>query len=65
MARWLLPRAVLAVLLLAGAAFAFFESIYLRDQSQEFHARRIAGWMWVFRALAAVLSFSVIAAFVR
>lgn len=70
MARWLLPRVVLAALFLAGAIFAFFESIYLRDQFAEFaagpmmgHARKIAGWMWAFRTIAALLLISLAAIF--
>ncbi|HZK75782.1 MAG TPA: hypothetical protein VFD13_02635 [Candidatus Kapabacteria bacterium] len=60
-ARWLLPRLVLAALFLSGAAFAFFESVYLRDQYTKFRVRRIAGWKWAFRAIALGLSVSFIA----
>jgi len=62
-AQWLLPRLVLAALFLSGAFFAFFESIYLRDQAAQFLTRRIAGWKWVFRGIAAVLSILPIAVF--
>lgn len=65
--QWLLPRLALAALFLFGAAFTFFESVYLRDQFREFRAGRgadpaksIAGWMWAFRAIAAVLSISIL-----
>jgi len=74
-ARWLLPRVVLAALFLSGAVFAFFESVYLRDQHLEFstprmsdHTRRrighsllIAGWKWIFRGIALGLSVSFVA----
>ncbi|HEX5316002.1 MAG TPA: hypothetical protein VFX22_05055 [Candidatus Kapabacteria bacterium] len=63
MLRWLLPRLVLAVLFFLGAGFAFFESVYLRDQHLEFRAGRIAGWKWAFRACVAVLSVLLIAVF--
>ena len=62
--RWLVPRLVLAAVFLSGAAFAFFESVYLRDQHAEFSVRRIAGWKWAFRAFTAVLSILTLAVFV-
>src|SRR2546421_417112 len=45
MVRWLLPRAVLALLFLSAAFFAFFESVYLRDQAAEFADVKIGVWM--------------------
>jgi hypothetical protein len=62
-ARWLLPRLVLAALFLFSAVFAFFESVYLRDQHAEFPIRRISGWKWAFRAMAAMFSVLLMAVF--
>jgi hypothetical protein len=53
--RWLLPRAALAILFCSAALFAFFESVYLRDQSMEFRDGKIALWMWTFRGITAAL----------
>jgi hypothetical protein len=56
MLRILLPRFILSVLLLSGAVFAFFESVYLRDQAIEFHEEKITLWMWAFRGITAMLA---------
>lgn len=55
MLRILLPRLALALLFLAGGIFAWYESIYLADQSRALGDGSILLWMWLFR-LAAVLS---------
>ena len=61
MLRWILPRLVLSILLLVGAFFALFESIYLHDQAGEFGEPKIALWMWAFRGITAMLAIGGIA----
>ena len=65
MARWLLPRLVLAALFVMGAALAYFEGIYLRDQHAEFAAASVAKWKWAFRSIAVGLVLLLIVVFVR
>ncbi|GEM_PF-2122756 len=69
---WLLPRLALATLFVAIAGFAFFESIYLQDQSAYFSGvatrgswRHIAEWMWAFRATAGVFLIFAAAIFLK
>ncbi len=62
---WLVPRIVLAAILIVAAIFAFFESIYLRDQASMFAEPRIGEWMWVFRGASVLLVVLSIALFVR
>ena len=57
----MLPRIILSILLLAGAFFALFESIYLQDQAAEFSEPRFALWMWAFRGITATLAICGIA----
>ena len=61
LARTLLPRLVLSALFLAGAFFAFFESVYLREQAKEFAHANIRKWAWLVRGLAAVNSIAAVA----
>ena len=73
MIQWLLPRLALSSLFAVLAFFAFFESIYLRDQAAFFAANSgvenassaIFVWMWAFRGFAVLLTFSCIAVFLR
>ena len=66
MLRASLPRIVLSLVLIAGAFFAFFESVYLSDQAAEFHDGRIPAWMWAFRGITATLALGGLAVvFVR
>ena len=62
MLRAILPRAVLALVLLSAALFAFFESVYLHDQAVEFGEMKIVIWMWVFRGVTASLVLGALAA---
>lgn len=52
--RQILPRIVLALLLLSGSGLAFFESVYLGDQARLIGDAKIEFWMWAFRGVAAV-----------
>ena len=65
MLRVILPRLVLSLLLLSGAFFAFFESVYLYDQTIQFGEAKIALWMWVFRGITAILAIGGIATMIH
>jgi len=65
MIRWLLPRAALVIVFCSAAFFAFFESVYLRDQAVQFHDGKIAIWMWMFRGVTAALVLSAALIFLR
>jgi hypothetical protein len=58
-ARELVPRIVVFVLLAMGAFFSYAESLYLRDQSSAIgqNGGKIVLWLWVFRVTTAVLAF--------
>jgi hypothetical protein len=53
--RAILPRAVLAVVLIGLGSFSFFESVYLAAEAAEFRSVRIIRWLRVFRAIALLL----------
>jgi hypothetical protein len=65
MIRWLLPRVALILLFGSAAFFAFFESVYLRDQAAQFHDGKIATWMWAFRGITAALVVCAAMVFIR
>ena len=65
MLRWLLPRAAILVIFVSAAFFAFFESVYLRDQAAEFGDGKITLWMWTFRGITAALVLSGVAVMLR
>ena len=66
--RELLPRLALSAIFATGAIFAFYESVYLGDQSREIGDASIVLWMWFFRlvvAACALASIAFLAGFVR
>jgi hypothetical protein len=56
MLKLVLPRLAVALVLASGAYFAFFETVYLQDQAEQFGELRIVQWMWAFRAGTAILA---------
>ena len=49
--RTVLPRLVLALVLLGLSYLSFMESLYLSDQARLVGEPRITVWMWVFRVV--------------
>jgi hypothetical protein len=56
MLKLVLPRLAIAAVLWMAAYFAFFETVYLQDQAEQFGELRIVHWVWAFRAGTAVLA---------
>jgi hypothetical protein len=56
-AKELLPRLAIIVLFISGAAFAYIESVYLRDHAASLGEKgtSVITWMWFYRALAMAL----------
>jgi len=56
-AKELLPRIAIIVIFVAGAAFAYIESIYLRDHAATLGDKgtSVNTWMWVYRVIAMAL----------
>jgi hypothetical protein len=60
----IVPRVALILIFLAGAAFAYAESIYMRDHAESLGAGGGAAstWMWIYRVVGFACFFA--AAFV-
>jgi len=58
--RELVPRIAIIVIFVSGAAFAYIESVYLRDHAASLgdKAGSVTTWMWVYRVIAMALVFA-------
>lgn len=52
----LFPRIAIVIVLLSGAAFAYLESIYLRDHAASLGAKGagILTWVWCYRIIGLI-----------
>ena len=60
----IIPRIARILIFLSAAAFAFIESVYMRDHSAALAGRdaSVTFWMWAYRALA--VAFFIVASFI-
>ncbi len=58
--RQLIPRLALILVFLAGAAFTYIESTYMRDHAASLGQKgdSVTFWMWFYRILAMVFFFA-------